>query len=129
VAREIYFKDAKFSDYSLWHRGLNSKIAKIDIDSCGICVNCWEPLYLAETVFDIGQTYKTTHTTERLALRSDLPSFLIFYKVVNQEVVKFRIKRLTPAKSHDFYELDPKEWEHILIAMQKEHNQICTKYK
>ena len=31
MAREIYFKDVKFSAYSLWHRSLTEKLGMLDI--------------------------------------------------------------------------------------------------
>ena len=63
MARDIYFKDVKFSAYSLWHRALPQKLGMIDIDGCGTCLKCKAPLYLAETAFDVGQKFKTTTTT------------------------------------------------------------------
>ena len=77
MAREIYFNDVQFSKYSYWHRSIKKKLAYIDIDKCGICHTCWQPLYLAELNFDVGQTYKTTSTTEALANMAGLPSFLV----------------------------------------------------
>ena len=58
MAREIYFNDVQFSKYSYWHRSIKKKLAYIDIDKCGICHTCWQPLYLAELAFDVNQTYK-----------------------------------------------------------------------
>ena len=86
MARRNYYNKGDF--YSEWSRNVeNKRINWIDIDKCGLCDKCWEPLYLAETCYDKGQEYKTTHTTERLATLAGLPSFLVFYKV-EKNVVK-----------------------------------------
>ena len=77
MAREIYYKDVKFSAYALWHRSLPEKLGMIDCDAVGTCLKCKSPLYLAETAFDVGQKFKTTTTTAALAKMAGLPSFLV----------------------------------------------------
>ena len=79
MARNNYYN--KGDAYSEWHRALKNDLGYIDIDSVGICLKCKQPLYLAETTFDVGQAWKATTTTEALARLANLPSFLIFYKV------------------------------------------------
>ena len=96
MARNNYYN--KGDAYSEWHRALKNDLGYIDIDSVGICLKCKQPLYLAETTFDVGQAWKATTTTEALARLANLPSFLIFYKVENNAVVSFRVKQLTPEK-------------------------------
>ena len=113
MARDIYYKDVKFSAYSLWHRALPEKLGFIDIDSCGICLKCKTPLYLAETAFDVGQPWKATTTTEALARLAGLPSFLVFYKVEGSSVTSFRIKQLTPWKSEEMNML-PGGWTQVM---------------
>ena len=66
MARNNYFD--KGDPYSEWHRNLDNKLGYIDIDSCGICLKCKAPLYLAETTFDVNQTWKATTTTERFQI-------------------------------------------------------------
>ena len=71
MARNNYFN--KGDPYSEWHRSLDNKLGYIDIDSVGICLKCKAPLYLAETTFDVNQTWKATTTTEALARLAGLP--------------------------------------------------------
>ena len=125
MARNNYYN--KGDAYSEWHRALKNDLGYIDIDSVGICLKCKQPLYLAETTFDVGQAWKATTTTEKLARLANLPSFLIFYKVKNEKVVKFRIKQLTPEKYKKDVELDPAAWVQAMELLQDRHNLICEK--
>jgi len=126
MARNNYFD--KGDPYSEWHRSLDNKLGYIDIDSCGICLKCKAPLYLAETTFDVGQAWKATTTTEKLARLAGLPSFLIFYKVNDKrEVIAFRIKQLTPEKYKENVFTNPETWVQAMELLQDRHNLICTK--
>ena len=126
MARNNYFD--KGDPFSEWHRSLDNKLGYIDIDCCGICLKCKTPLYLAETTFDVGQSYKATTTTEKLARLAGLPSFLIFYKVdENREIIGFRVKQLTPEKYKQNVFVNPETWVQAMELLQDRHNLICTK--
>ena len=124
MARQNYYNDGDW--YSEFHRAVEKKLAYIDIDSVGSCHRCWDPLYLAETVFDKGQSYKTTTTTERLAKLAGLPSFLVFYKVNDRKIVSFRIRQLTPEKGEEKLML-PTGWIQVMQLIQERHDLICKK--
>ena len=126
MARGNYFD--KGDPYSEWHRALKNDLRYVDIDSCGICNKCKQPLYLAETTFDVGQSWKATTATEWLARAANLPSFLIFYKVnENREVISFRVKQLTPEKDRKEVLLEPEAWVQAMELLQDRHNLICKK--
>ena len=126
MARNNYFD--KGDPYSEWHRALKNDLRYVDIDSCGICNKCKQPLYLAETTFDVGQSWKATTATEWLARAANLPSFLIFYKVnENRDVVSFRVKQLTPEKDRKEVLLEPEAWVQAMELLQDRHNLICKK--
>ena len=125
MARNNYYN--RGDAYSEWHRALKNDLRYIDIDSCGICKNCKAPLYLAETTFDVGQAWKATTTTELLAKASNLPSFLIFYKVENENVVSLRVKQLTPEKDRKEVFLEPQAWVQAMELLQERHNLVCKK--
>ena len=111
--------------YSEWCR--DNSVYMIDMDAVGICKKCKEPLYLAETCFDRGQTWKATATTEALANLSGLPSFLVFYKVnEKREVESLRITQLTPTKGKETLLL-PENWYQVLELLQERHNLFCNK--
>ena len=126
MARNNYFD--KGDPYSEWHRALKNDLRYVDIDSCGICNKCKQPLYLAETTFDVGQSWKATTATEWLAQAANLPSFLIFYKVnENREVISFRVKQLTPIKDRKEIILKPEAWVQAMELLQDRHNLVCKK--
>ena len=126
MARNNYFD--KGDPYSEWHRALKNDLRYVDIDSCGICNKCKQPLYLAETTFDVGQSWKATTATEWLARAANLPSFLIFYKVnENREVISFRVKQLTPEKDRKEVLLEPEAWVQAMELLQERHNLVCKK--
>ena len=79
--------------YSEWCR--ENKVYMIDMDAVGICKVCKTPLYLAETCFDRGQSFKATTTTEALANLAGLPSFLVFYEAnETRKVISLRVTQL-----------------------------------
>ena len=126
MARNNYFD--KGDPYSEWHRSLKNDLRYVDIDSCGICNKCKQPIYLAETTFDKGQSWKATTATEWLANAANLPSFLIFYKVnQNREVISLRVKQLTPIKDRKEIILKPEAWVQAMELLQDRHNLVCKK--
>ena len=126
MARNNYFD--KGDPYSEWHRSLKNDLRYVDIDSCGICNKCKQPIYLAETTFDVGQSWKATTATEWLAQAANIPSFLIFYKVnENREVISLRIKQLTPIKDRKEFLLKPEAWVQAMELLQDRHNLVCKK--
>ena len=126
MARNNYFD--KGDPYSEWHRSLKNDLRYVDIDSCGICNKCKQPIYLAETTFDVGQSWKATTATEWLAQAANIPSFLIFYKVnENREVISLRVKQLTPIKDRKEIILKPEAWVQAMELLQDRHNLVCKK--
>ena len=111
--------------YSEWCRGNN--VYMIDMDAVGICKKCKHHLYLAETCFDRGQTWKATATTEALATLAGLPSFLVFYKVDKDRAVEsLRVTQLTPERGQETFVL-PDGWFQVLELLQEQHDLVCTK--
>ena len=125
MARDNYFN--RGDGFSEWHRALPNKLGYVDIDMCGTCLKCKEPLYLAETAFDVGQPWKATTTTEWLAKKANLPSFLIFYKMDGDKMISFRVKQLTPTKSEKTSLLSPSGMVQVFELLQQRHNLICKK--
>ena len=106
--------------YSEWCR--ENKVYMIDLDAVGICKVCKTPLYLAETCFDRGQTWKATTTTEALANLAGLPSFLVFYEANEaRKVISLRVTQLTPERGKETLML-PDGWFQVLELLQEQHN-------
>ena len=111
--------------YSEWCR--DKKVYMIDMDAVGICKVCKTPLYLAETCFDRGQSFKATTTTEALARLSGLPSFLVFYSAnENRKVESLRVTQLTPEKGKETLML-PESLFEVLELLQDQHYPHCLK--
>ena len=122
------FKDNYFNigdPYSEWCR--ENQVYMIDMDVVGICKVCKTPLYLAETCFDRGQTWKATTTTEALANLAGLPSFLVFYEANEaRKVISLRVTQLTPERGKETLML-PDGWFQVLELLQEQHNPHCVK--
>tara|TARA_R110002110_G_scaffold4861_3_gene24501 strand:- start:532 stop:927 length:396 start_codon:yes stop_codon:yes gene_type:complete len=111
--------------YSEWCR--ENKVYMIDMDAVGICKVCKSPLYLAETCFDRGQSFKATTTTEALANLAGLPSFLVFYEANEaRKVISLRVTQLTPERGKETLML-PDGWFQVLELLQEQHNPHCVK--
>ena len=111
--------------YSEWCR--DNKVYMIDMDVVGICKVCKSPLYLAETCFDRGQTWKATTITEALANLAGLPSFLVFYEANEaRKVISLRVTQLTPTRGKETLML-PDGWFQVLELLQEQHNPYCVK--
>ena len=111
--------------YSEWCR--ENKVYMIDLDAVGICKVCKTPLYLAETCFDRGQSFKATTTTEALANLAGLPSFLVFYEANEaRKVISLRVTQLTPERGKETLML-PDGWFQVLELLQEQHNPHCVK--
>ena len=111
--------------YSEWCR--ENQVYMIDMDAVGICKVCKSPLYLAETCFDRGQSWKATTTTEALANLAGLPSFLVFYQANEaRKVISLRVTQLTPERGKETLML-PDGWFQVLELLQEQHNPHCVK--
>lgn len=65
--------------FSRWHRSLpNDALTFIDLDYCGYCNECREPLFLMELTEDHGQK-KATAVTRNAAKKMNVPAFLVMY--------------------------------------------------
>jgi hypothetical protein len=124
MARDNYFNQG--DAFSNFHRARQEKIAYVDIDCVPCCKNCYEPLALFETVFDKGQTYKNTTVVQKLARKSSLPGFLVYYKVKadNKTIEHFRISQLQPVQTEEFLLL-PDVFVSFLVSLQEEHRKDC----
>jgi hypothetical protein len=130
MAREIYYKNVKFSVYSIWHRKQHDAISMSDCDKVATCIACSEPLFLAETVFDNNQGWKKYHkVTKRLAELAGLPAYVIWYKVLDKTIEYVHVKKIAPDYPGGFksdpIKYTPDQWLQYLEAKQVEHFPHC----
>ena len=128
VAKYSYFESS--DPFSEWHRK-QKNIRQIDIDGCEVCEHCYSPLALTETAYDKGQTFKAFWTTRLLALKADIPAYLVLYTVdestEDRNVVALRIKRIAPMVSKDWIKITPEDFRQELIKIQDKHRKVCNK--
>ena len=107
--------------YSLWHRKLEDELTFIDIDACEYCAECFEPLALIELARDVGQKYKPSIVTKKLARKAGIPAYRVFYKVNKKgKIVAFRVKELYPDESEEI-KMTPEEYADFLRGLRRGH--------
>ena len=131
--KQIYCKDVKFSQYSLWHRHqTHSAIAMMDVDKVSCCHACNEPLFLAETVKFKGQDFKKGHSMIRqLGIKAGLPTYLLWYHFVGEMPMWVYVKKVAPDYKGG-YESEPErisfdKWQSYLEYKQVKHFPRCKK--
>ena len=130
MVKQVYFKGVKFSGYSNWHRNQHNLLHFSDIDQVSACNSCLKPLFLAETVFDNGQGWNKPHkVTKQLAEMAGIPAFIVWYKLVEDQMVYVHVKKIAPdykdGYSSDPIKLDPDQWLQFLEHKQAEHYPDC----
>ena len=124
MAREWY-SNLKQEPYSKWHRKFEG-IAMIDVDSVEVCKHCYKPLAFVELAKDTGQTFKAYTLTKKLALKFDVPGFVVFYKVdENNEIIRFRVKRIARTVGMLHENVSPEKWFKYLKELQDNHLKEC----
>ena len=131
--KQIYCKDVKFSQYSLWHRHqTHSAIAMMDVDKVECCMACNEPLFLAETVKFVGQDLKKGHSMIRqLGIKAGLPTYLLWYHFIGEMPMWVYVKKVAPEYKGG-YESPPQrisfdKWQEYLEFKQVQHFPKCKK--
>lgn len=128
--------------YSAWHRrksigryvGIEraQTLAMIDLDA-SLYVEyddgSKEPLALIETAADVGQEWKPSTVTKKLAQRCVpvLPAYVLLYKrsaTPNPadpnfgDIESFRVRRIHPREQFAFVTLSAKEWAEKLVVLR-----------
>ena len=105
----------------------------MDVDKVSTCHACNEPLFLAETVKHTGQELIKGHSMIRkLAIKASLPAFIVWYKLVGDEMPLYvYVKKVAPDYKGG-YESEPvkksfDQWQDYLEFKQVEHFPNCLK--
>ena len=124
MAREWY-SHLKQEPYSKWHRKFEG-IAMIDVDSVEVCKHCYKPLAFIELAIDTGQTFKAYTLTKKLALKFEVPGYVVFYKTdKNDEIIRFRVKRIAKTVGMLHENVKPEKWFKYLKELQDNHAKHC----
>lgn len=127
--RRRFPPDVTFNE---WHRvdslarylpyELARDLKMIDIDNVEYCSRCGEPLAIIETARDTGKKDQQKHTTyiERLALRSNVPAYLVFYTLndTGDDVTHLRVRKVHP-RHWLTQEWTPAEYSEWLVELRR----------
>jgi hypothetical protein len=119
--------------YSNWHRVpsigrfLGADVARtltmIDLDGLEYCHRCDECVGVVEVARDIGQSFKASSVTRKLALRLGVPGLLVFYSTSatrqigdHQDIDEFRVRVIAPRKELE-RRLTPEQYARWLAHM------------
>ncbi|MBU0599041.1 hypothetical protein KKF61_08730 [Patescibacteria group bacterium] len=109
--------------YSAWHRLLDDSLTYIDIDDVEYCQRCRQSLALIETAQDVGQPFKATIVTRRLAQRAQVPAFLVFYRKADMGLIdQFRIRQIYPTYSQQDQIIAPPDYAALLMKLRTNHH-------
>ncbi len=129
MARQIYAKDVSFNAYSYTHRESHDGIAYIDLDKVCCCIACSEPLFLAELTRhkQEREDYKKGHRLiKRLAEKSGLNAYIIWYHEEQQRVYRVSVQKISPNYSK-VMSCSWEEWISFLAKFQVKHYKDCTR--
>ena len=132
--------DERDGTYSAWHRRQSTRrfigienaqlLAMIDLDA-----SLWikydnnnkEPIALIETAADVGQPYKPATVTQRLAMKADIPAYVVLYKrsaaktqpaCVGQTSFTSASRMLYPRPESTWTQYSPEEWARQLLELR-----------
>ncbi len=130
--------------YSFWHRSESTarflgmkqalELAQIDMDLVLYIEyddKTKEPIALIEAAKDVNQKFKPYTVTRNLAVKSNLPAFVVLYTVSKErnpidtkyfDISNFRIKQIYPNEETDWEKYTPQEWAEKLLSLRKIKN-------
>jgi hypothetical protein len=72
------------------------------LDFCEYCRHCKQPLALLETARDVGQSFKPTTILNQLAIKANLPAYVILYSLDGNNphgIGVVRLAKVAPTKT------------------------------
>ena len=133
---EIYRKVLK-TPYSKWHRSLHSGIAYSDIDKIAQCPGCGKALFIADTIFNPNDSYKTKpfYTKQvyfEISQALKIPYFEIYYTTVGRaddgDLERVSVRLIYP-KTGVLRHISLTNWQHYLEHKVLEHGPACRSKK
>jgi hypothetical protein len=125
--------------YSNWHRthsikrfvGIDEarRLTMIDLDGLEYCNRCRECVGVIEVARDVGQAFKASSVTSKLAHRLGVPGLLTFYRISDHQVSDgngehlpdidaFRVRIVAPVQSPE-REITPEQYARWISAMHR----------
>lgn len=120
--------------YSNWHRvhsisrfvgkDIARTLTMIDLDGLEYCHRCMECVGVIEVARDVGQAFKGSTVTKKLAVRLAVPGLLVFYKphakatiADHPDIESFRMRVLAPVEEQRFRTLTPAKYAEWIVHM------------
>jgi len=138
MARNQYY-DQKHTPVSAWHRSKHDGIALVDLDFLSICLACAEPLFIADTIYNINNEFKGKSPWfqkpyKSIAEKCGFPYFIIWYTVneISEQIrpiTEFHIKRIYPPGGKGIIKLTPDEMLQYLEYKVQQHIPTCSSKK
>ena len=135
MARNQYY-DQKHTPVSAWHRSKHDGIALVDLDFLSICPACAEPLFIADTIYNINNEFKGKSPWfqkpyKSIAEKCGFPYFIIWYTVneISEQIrpiTEFHIKRIYPPGGKGIIKLTPDEMLQYLEYKVQQHIPACS---
>ena len=135
MARNQYY-DQKHTPVSAWHRSKHDGIALVDLDFLSICPACAEPLFIADTIYNINNEFKGKSPWfqkpyKSIAEKCGFPYFIIWYTVneiseKERPITEFHIKRNYPPGNNIIKKLSPDEMLQYLEYKVQQHIPACS---
>ena len=135
MARNQYY-DQKHTPVSAWHRSKHDGIALVDLDFLSICPACAEPLFIADTIYNINNEFKGKSPWfqkpyKSIAEKCGFPYFIIWYTVNEiseqiRQITEFHIKRIFPPGGKVIIKLTPDEMLQYLEYKVQQHIPACS---
>lgn len=118
--------------YSNWHRVESiqrfltmddaKRLTMIDLDGLEYCKRCRECVGVIEAAQDVGQTFKPSIVTRKLAIRLGVPGLLIFWRPTearngdHPDIDRFRVQLIAPEFQPE-RELTPQQFALWLVRL------------
>ena len=133
MARDKFYSVTE-TPYSKWHRAQHDGVAYQDIDKVCICPACAEPLFIADTIYNLNGACKPkpdwmNRAYSHIAKMCGIPFFVVWYSVnekKDREVYQIDVKQVYP-KNTTIKSMAPDQWLQYIEYKVKQHIPGCSK--
>jgi len=135
MARNEIYRNVLKTAYSRWHRSLHNGISYTDIDKVAQCPSCGKALFIADTIFNKNNAYKTkVFYTKKAYLEISealkIPYFEIYYTTIGRaddtDLERLSVRLIHP-KPGDLKHLTLNQWQQYLEHKVIQHAPICQR--
>ena len=135
MARNETYPGVLKTPYSKWHRSVHNGVSYTDIDKVAQCPSCGKALFIADTISNPNDTYKTKALYTKKAYLEisealKVPYFEIYYTTVARaddgDLERLSVRRIHPNKA-DLKHVSLDQWLQYLEFKVLEHSKVCQR--